>query len=655
MIKGIKDLEILKEKGLKGIYPSKIKISVGMATCGLATGSQEVYDEIMSTIKKSKLEAVLSKTGCLGFCQMEPIVDVWVPGMPHLTYKQMTPQRAREVASSLQPFNVNKDYLLCKFEDETFIDEIVKKYDITKSNGSLKGIPSYQQVPFFAKQKRIVLRNCGFINPDSIEEYISRNGYYSLYRVLSKASPEAIIDEVKKSGIRGRGGAGFPTAQKWQFCRDAKGDTKYIVCNADEGDPGAYMDRAVLEGDPHSVLEGMIIGAYAIGASKGFIYIRTEYPLAIKKLKEAIKQARGHGLLGKDIFSSGFDFDIEIREGSGAFVCGEETSLIRSIEGVPPEPRQRPPFPVQSGLWGLPTNINNVETWANIPVIIQKGGDWFSKIGTEKSKGTKVFSVVGKINNTGLVEVPMGIALKDIIYDIGGGIPEGKSFKAVQTGGPSGGCVPAKLIDLGVDYETLKEAGSIMGSGGMVVMDEDTCVVDVAKFFIKFTMEESCGKCTSCREGSQVLLEVLTRISEGEGKQDDIEFLGEMAQAVKDASMCGLGQTLPNPVLSTLKYFEQEYQAHIKDKRCPAGVCKKLVSFYIDPEKCQACSICAKNCPVDAICGEKDIVYVIDQKKCTKCGTCFEVCPERFKAVVKISGEPVPHSEGKIKIKKKSA
>ncbi|MFQ5951893.1 MAG: NADH-quinone oxidoreductase subunit NuoF [Candidatus Omnitrophota bacterium] len=654
MIKDLKDLEKIKEKGLKTFYPDRIKISVGAATCGVATGAQEVYDEIESILKESGSEIMLQKTGCLGFCQMEPIVDVLVPGMPRLAYKQMTPEKIREVIPLLASYKVKKDYLLCKFEEDVLIDEVFRKFDTAKSKTPLVDVVSYDEVPFFAKQKKIVLRNCGFINPDSIEEYITRGGYYSLQKVLSGLSPEEVIEEVKKSGLRGRGGAGFPTGKKWEFTRKAEGETKYIVCNADEGDPGAYMDRAVLEGDPYSILEGMVIGAYAVGANEGFIYVRTEYPLVIKRLRGAIQQARKHGLLGENIFGSGFNFDIEIREGSGAFVCGEETALIHSIEANPPEPRQRPPFPAQSGLWGKPTNINNVETWANVPVIIQKGGDWFAGIGTEKSKGTKVFSVVGKINNTGLVEVPMGITLREIIYDIGGGIPEGKKFKAIQTGGPSGGCIPEKLIDLPVDYESLQEAGSIMGSGGMVVMDEDTCMVDVAKFFISFTRDESCGKCTSCREGSDALLEVLTRISEGEGEEEDITFLEELSEAIENASLCGLGQTLPKPVISTLKYFREEYETHITDKRCPAGVCKALFSYYIDPEKCQACAICAKNCPVNAIHGEKGFVYEIDQAICTKCGICFEVCPEAFKAVAKIPGSEVPPTIGKIKIKKKA-
>lgn len=655
MIRNLEDLDEIKAKGLEALYPEKVKIAVGMATCGVATGSQQVYDKIESILEKSKSDSVLLKTGCLGLCQMEPIVDVFIPGIPRLTYKQMTPKKADEIIPVLMSRRIKKDSLLCKFEEEILVDEVFKKFDTAKANGDLSDIISYYKLPFFAKQKKIALRNCGFINPDSIEEYIARGGYYALYKAITGLSPGKVIEEVKKSGLRGRGGGGFPTGKKWEICRNSECDVKYIVCNADEGDPGAYMDRSVLEGDPHSVLEGIAIGAFAVGADKGFIYVRTEYPLVIRRLKESIRQAEECGLLGKNIFGSGFNFDIEIREGSGAFVCGEETSLMHSIEGNPPEPRQRPPFPVQSGLWGRPTNINNVETFANIPIIIQKGGDWFAKIGTKKSKGTKVFSVVGTIRNTGLVEVPMGITLREIIYDIGGGIPGGKRFKAVQTGGPSGGCIPEKLIDVPVDYENLKEAGSIMGSGGMVVMDETTCIVDVAKFFIAFTNDESCGKCSSCRDGSEALLEVLTRITEGKGEEGDLTFLEELGEAIKSASLCGLGQTLPNPVLSTLKYFRKEYEAHIRDKRCPAGVCKALTSYYIDPEKCRACDICAKNCPVNAIHGEKGIVYVIDQEKCTKCDTCFEVCPEAFKAVTKISGRPVPPSRGSIKVKKKSA
>jgi len=446
-------------------------------------------------------------------------------------------------------------------------------------------------------------------------------------------TPEEVIDEVKQSGIRGRGGAGFPTGFKWEFCRKAKGNKKYIICNADEGDPGAYMDRGLLEGTPHSIIEGMIIGAYAIGANEGFVYIRDEYPIAVSTIDNAIKQARQHGLLGKNILNSHFDFDITIVRGAGAFVCGEETALIASIEGKKGEPRQRPPFPAQKGLWRKPTNINNVETWANIPLIISKGAKWFAKIGTEKSKGTKIFSLVGKINNTGLVEIPMGITLKELIYKIGGGIPEGKSFKAVQTGGPSGGCIPENLLDTPIDYEKLKDVGSIMGSGGMVVMDENTCIVDVARYFLEFLQDESCGKCLSCREGTKRMAEIVTNITKGQGKEGDLELLEELANVVKDTSMCGLGQTAANPVLSTLKYFRDEYEDHIKNRKCPAGICSALIQYLIISEKCTGCGACMKACPQQAISGEKKKPHVIDQNKCIKCGICLETC--KFNAVEK--------------------
>ncbi|MBA7594748.1 Ion-translocating oxidoreductase complex subunit C [subsurface metagenome] len=632
-IKTLSDLEQVKKKGFESIYPNKIKISVGMATCGIATGAQEVYDQIKKSVKEQELNILLTKSGCIGFCQEEPMVDVYIPGLPRLTYKRMTPDKGKQLVSALKDGKYLEENILCKFEEEKLLDEQIKKYDTSKLNGKLKKTLPYQKIPFFVAQKKIALRNCGFLDPDSIEEYIGRNGYASLHKVLTKLSPAQTIEEIKKSGLRGRGGAGFPTGLKWEITRKAKGDIKYIVCNADEGDPGAYMDRSLLEGDPHSILEGMLIGACAIGAQKGFIYVRSEYPLAIVRLKQAIKQSKEYGLLGKNIFDSKFNFDIEIREGSGAFVCGEETSLMHSIEGISPEPRQRPPFPSEFGLWGKPTNINNVETWANVPAIILKGSDWYSSIGTEKSKGTKVFSLVGKVINTGLVEVPMGISLRKIIYDIGGGILKGKKFKAVQTGGPSGGCIPSKLIDLTVDFESLAKVGSIMGSGGMVVMDEDTCVVDVAKYFLDFTNDESCGKCTSCREGSAAMLEVLKRISEGKGRQGDIEFLKELGEAIKDSSQCGLGQTLPNPVLSTLEYFKDEYNAHIKEKKCPAGVCKPLITFSIDKKKCTGCGLCRIECSVEAITGEKNKLHTIDKKKCIKCGVCYDVC--MFDAVIK--------------------
>jgi NADP-reducing hydrogenase subunit HndC len=514
-------------------------------------------------------------------------------------------------------------------------------------------IPLLGDIPFFKKQMLLVLRNKGIIDPEKIEEYIARDGYAALEKVLTSMRPEQVIEEIVNSGLRGRGGAGFPTGIKWRVCRGEQKTPKYVICNCDEGDPGAYMDRSVFESDPHSVIEGQTIAAYAIGASHGYIYVRSEYPLAIKRMQIALQQAREYGLLGENILDSGFSFDVEIREGSGAFVCGEETSLIHSIEGKNPEPRQRPPFPAQRGIWGCPTIINNVETLATVPVIINRGAEWFSKIGTETSKGTKIFSLVGKINNTGLIEVPMGVTLREIVYEIGGGIPGGRGFKAVQTGGPSGGCIPASLIDLPIDYESLTQAGSMMGSGGMIVLDEDTCMVDVCKFYLQFTNDESCGKCTTCRDGSEALLEVLTRITDGEGREGDIEFLEELSLAIKDASMCGLGTTLPNPVLSTIKYFREEYEAHIKEKRCPAKACKNLMWYWIDPHLCKACLICLRECPGESIYGEKNIVHVIDQTKCTKCGVCFDVCPPRFNAVKKISGEPVPFVEKGIIIERK--
>jgi NADP-reducing hydrogenase subunit HndC len=581
----------------------RIELMVCAGTGCVAGGSFQIMDELKKELTKRGLKDEVSvvTTGCNGFCGQGPLMVV----MPdHIFYGWLT------------------------LED---IPHLVEEH-------FLKGRPVKKQV-------LVVLRNKGIVNPERIRDYIARDGYVALEKVLFSMKPEEVVEEIIKSGLRGRGGAGFPTGRKWKLTRQQERNPKYLIANCDEGDPGAYMDRSVLESDPHSVIEGMTIAANAIGSSQGFIYVRTEYPLAIQRMKTAITQAREHGLLGENILESGFDFDIEIREGSGAFVCGEESSLIHSIEGDIPEPRQRPPFPAESGLWGSPTLINNVETLANVPMIIAKGADWFSSIGTETSKGTKIFSLVGKINNTGLIEVPMGITLREVIYDIGGGIPGGKKFKAVQTGGPSGGCIPASMLDSPIDYESLTAAGSMMGSGGMIVMDEDTCVVDVAKFFIQFTNDESCGKCVSCREGSDALLEVLTRISSGSGREGDIEFLEELGHTVKDASMCGLGQTLPNPVLSTLRYFRDEYEAHIKEKRCPALVCKNLIRYYIDPDKCAGCLKCLKTCPVGAITGELKYVHIIDQDKCTKCGQCLEVCPPKIAAVKKVTGNDLQELE----------
>ena len=614
-----------------------------MGTCGLATGAGEVFEAISDEVEKQKLDVVVSPTCCIGFCQMEPLVDILQPGRPRVSYSEVTPDGARELIKALAKGEIKKDQVLAKIEEEEYLaEDKTWKYPQDSPPKELEKIPTYEQLPFYTKQRKIAMRNCGFINPENIEEYIARGGYRTLYKVLKEFKPGEVISEITKSGLRGRGGAGFPTGRKWDICHKAKGNVKYIICNGDEGDPGAYMDRSILEGDPHSVLEGMIIGAYAIGASEGYIYVRAEYPLAVKNISTAIKQAEEYGLLGKDIFASGFNFTIKVDRGAGAFVCGEETALIAALEGRVGEPRLRPPYPAQSGLWGKPTNINNVETWANVPAIIARGADWYTQYGTETSKGTKVFSLVGKIENTGLVEVPMGITIQEIVYDVGGGIPNKKQFKAVQTGGPSGGCIPQQFLDLPIDYEQLAKVGAIMGSGGMIVMDEDTCMVDVARYFVDFLKSESCGKCTSCRDGIERMYEILTDITEGRGREGDIELLEELSEVIRDTSLCALGGTAPNPVLTTIRYFRDEYEAHIKEKRCPARVCKELISYYIVPEKCEACMICFRSCPVEAISGSKNQIHVIDQSKCTKCGTCLDVCPTRFEAVTKISGEPVP-------------
>jgi NADH-quinone oxidoreductase subunit F len=556
-------------------------------------------------------------TGCHGFCERGPIVVIFPE---NIFYQRVMPEDVKEIIDGL-------------LNGRTIVERLLY-VDPTSGQKAVH----VDEVMFYQKQHRLILGNNGRIDPGSIEDYLDLDGYEALKKALKRMSRDEVIDEVQRSGLRGRGGAGFPTGLKWKICSRAAGPVKYVICNADEGDPGAYMDRSILEGNPHSVLEGMIIGAYAIGAREGIIYVRTEYPLAIKNLRVAIAQAQEHNFLGRDILSSGFDFRVRICQGAGAFVCGEETALIASIEGEePPEPRVRPPFPAESGLWGKPTNNNNVETWANVPWIINKGADWYARIGTGKSKGTKIFSLVGKVNNTGLVEVPMGITLRDIIFDIGGGIPHNKRFKAVQTGGPSGGCIPARLLDLPVDFERLNEAGSMMGSGGMVVMDEDTCMVDVAKYFLGFLKDESCGKCVSCREGTQQMYDIVTRITEGTGREDDIELLENLGTVVQSASMCGLGQSAANPVLSTLKYFRDEYDAHILEHRCPAHVCKALIAYDIDPELCKGCMLCARACPAQAIIGKPKEPHRIDQKKCIKCGICITICPPKIKAIRTVS------------------
>jgi len=560
-------------------------------------------------------EIKVVQTGCFGLCALGPVVIVYPEGT---FYSRVTEEDVAEIV---------EEHLL----KGRLVQRLV--YDDIGGGEKANGPVALNDTGFYKHQHRVALRNCGVINPENIDEYIATDGYMALGKVLTEMTPDDVIKVIGDSGLRGRGGAGFPTARKWQFARNSVSDKKYVVCNADEGDPGAFMDRSVLEGDPHAVLEAMAIAGYAIGADEGFVYVRAEYPIAVKRLTIAIAQAREYGLLGKDIFGTGFNFDVHIRLGSGAFVCGEETALLTSIEGNRGEPRPRPPFPAVKGLFGQPTIINNVETLANVAQIINNGAEWFASMGTEKSKGTKVFALGGKINHTGLVEIPMGTPLRTIIEDIGGGVPHGKKFKAAQTGGPSGGCIPASLIDTPVDYESLIAIGSMMGSGGLIVMDEDNCMVDIAKFFLEFTVDESCGKCTPCRIGTRRMLDILDKITAGKGEDGDIEKLEELAKTIKATALCGLGQTAPNPVLSTLHYFRDEYEAHIKEKRCPAGHCKKLSRFIIDPEKCKGCSACARKCPVGAIEGVVRNPYKVDQAKCIKCGTCIEAC--KFGAISK--------------------
>ena len=575
---------------------------------------------------------IVQKTGCIGICQHEPLVDVLKPGYPRITFDRVEPAKAGEIINGLVTGKLKKGMMARIDQEEFLLDDTRKKYAKGKIPAYLASLAPYKRLSFYKKQQRIALRNCGYIDPENIAEYVAKGGYFSLANILKGETPEKVIAKIKRSKLRGRGGAGFLTGLKWEVCSGTQSEEKYLICNADEGDPGAYMDRSILEGDPHSIIEGLLIGGFAVGARKGFIYVRAEYPLAIERLELALHQARKEGLLGNGILGSGFDFDIEINRGAGAFVCGEETALIQSIEGNWGEPKPRPPFPAVSGLWGKPTVINNVETWANVPAIISRGAKWFSGIGTSKSKGTKVFSLVGKVNNIGLVEVPMGVTLKEIIFEIGGGIPNGRKFKAVQTGGPSGGCIPKELINLPVDFDQLKKAGSIMGSGGMIVMDDRTCMVDVAKYFLSFLEDESCGKCVPCRVGIRRMKEILEDISAGRGKPGDIDYLQQMAEVVKDGALCGLGKTAPNPVLATLRYFRDEYEAHIEEKRCPAGVCKSLITYSIDADKCTGCGACLRACPQEAVSGKKKKPHHILIEKCIKCGACFEVC--KFDAIV---------------------
>ena len=580
-----------------------------------SSGSEKIQAKFEEQLKQNGLEneIKLVKTGCFGLCALGPVVIVYPEGT---FYSQVTPGDVDEIV-----------------QEHIIKGNIVKRLVYSETIHEDGSIISLNDVDFYKKQLRIALRNCGVINPENIDEYIALDGYKALEKALLSMTKEEVIETVKASGLRGRGGAGFSTGMKWQFTANAPGEEKYVACNADEGDPGAFMDRSVLEGDPHSVIEAMSIAAYAVGANQGYIYIRAEYPIAVKRLKIAIEQAKEYGILGDNVFGTDFSFNLDLRLGAGAFVCGEETALLTSIEGKRGEPRPRPPFPAVKGLWQKPTLLNNVETYANIPQIILNGAEWFKKIGTEKSKGTKVFALGGKINNTGLVEVPMGTTLREIIEEIGGGIPNGKKFKAAQTGGPSGGCIPAHLIDTPIDYDSLMAIGSMMGSGGLIVMDEDNCMVDIAKFFLEFTVDESCGKCAPCRIGTRRLYELLEKITDGKGTMEDLDKLEELCNTIKTSSLCGLGQTAPNPVLSTLRYFKEEYIAHVRDKKCPAGVCKKLVSYSIIADKCKGCSACSRKCPVEAISGQIKQPYTIDKSKCVKCGVCMETC--KFGAIVK--------------------
>ncbi len=580
-----------------------------------SSNSLKIMEEMETLLKVNDLdnEIKIVKTGCFGLCAEGPIVVIYPEGS---MYTRVGVEDVKEIVEEhLVKGRIVRRLLAGEKEAE----------DISKA---------LESVDFFKRQHRIALRNCGRINPENIDEYIAFDGYKALEKVLTTMTPEAVIDTIKQSGLRGRGGGGFPTGVKWDFAAKQNSDQKYVLCNADEGDPGAFMDRSVLEGDPHSVIEAMSIAGFAIGATQGYIYVRAEYPIAVKRLQIAIEQAKEYGILGDNVLGTGHKFDLEVRLGAGAFVCGEETALITSIEGHRGEPRPRPPFPAVKGLWQKPTILNNVETYANIPVIILEGAEWFANIGTEKSKGTKVFALGGKINNTGLVEVPMGTTLREVVYDIGGGLPHGKKFKAAQTGGPSGGCIPSSHLDTPIDYDSLIALGSMMGSGGLIVMDEDNCMVDIAKFFLEFTVDESCGKCPPCRIGTKRMLEILERITEGKGEEGDIEKLELLAKNIKASALCGLGQTAPNPILSTLKYFRHEYEAHVYDKKCPSGVCKSMLQYTIDAAKCKSCGLCTKVCPMNCISGEKKVPYVIDQSKCAKCGACLEKCP--FKAIAKV-------------------
>jgi NADH:ubiquinone oxidoreductase subunit F (NADH-binding)/(2Fe-2S) ferredoxin/Pyruvate/2-oxoacid:ferredoxin oxidoreductase delta subunit len=622
-VKSPDELEKYRQEVVSRRDPNTPCISICVGAGCIASGADEVIAAFEAEIEKQdlKTEVDTKGTGCPGFCERGPVVVIYPE---EICYLQVTPEDVPEIVSQT-------------IKEKKVVERLLYVDPTTGEKATLES-----DIPFYKNQVRNILGSNIKIDPKSIDDYLALGGYSALAKALFQMTDEEVLEEVKKSNLRGRGGAGFPAGRKWEGSRNAPDDIKYVIVNADEGDPGAFMDRALLEGNPHSILEGLAIGGYAIGSHEGYIYVRQEYPLAVENVTLAIKQAEEYGFLGENILGSGFDFKVIVHQGAGAFVCGESSALMTALEGRVGEPRPKYIRSNIKGLWERPSVLNNVETWANVPLIINKGADWFTQFGTEKSKGTKIFSLVGKIVNTGLVEAPMGMTLEDIVYKIGGGIPGGKKFKAVQTGGPSGGCIPEELLSLQVGFDELTQAGSMMGSGGMIVMDEDTCMVDVARYFIEFLTDESCGKCVPCREGLRQMLKVLTRITKGQGREGDIALLEDLSETAKEAALCALGQSAPNPFLSTLKYFRDEYEAHINEKRCPALSCKELIAYHIDPEKCQACMICLRKCPAEAVIGAKNTIHVIDQEKCTKCGTCFEVCPSRFSAVTKISGEPVP-------------
>ena len=625
--KDLTEISLARRKAL--YYPEALTVNIGMASCGIAAGADKAFHIALEEFGEND-DIRIQKTGCLGFCEVEPLVEIYRKDGPRLIYKNITQDKISQIIH---------DYINGRFDAKMILGQMRDPRSVMEENipnpldgfEPLEEIPFLEDIGFYNKQIKIALRNCGYIDPERIEDYMARGGYAAFFQALSEGDPEKIIAAIKDSGLRGRGGGGFPTGIKWQSCADHEGE-RFIICNADEGDPGAYMDRSILEGDPHTILEGMLIAGLAIGSEQGFIYVRNEYPLAVKRLVTAIRQATDYGLIGNDIAGSGFNFQVKISTGAGAFVCGESTALMASLEGQVGRPRAKYIHTVEKGFRSSPSNLNNVETYANVPVILSKGASWFAGLGTPDSKGTKVFSLVGKIKNTGLVEVPMGIPLKEIIYDIGNGIPRKKKLKAVQTGGPSGGCIPGEMLDIPVDYQHLAKAGSIMGSGGMIVMDQDTCMVDVARYFLDFLKDESCGQCNPCREGIKRMLQILTHICEGKGKEGDIELLLELCDMVGKFSLCGLGTSAPNPVLTTIRYFREEYEAHIRDKRCPAGVCKALFHYEIDEGACTGCRLCSLKCPQEAITGEKKKPHRLDTEKCIQCGICYDVC--KFDAVV---------------------